>query len=238
MVTNKIIETRAIILSEMSYKESSKILTLFSEELGKISVLAKGVMSVKSPNISICQTFTHARYFLREGKSFYYLNRGLLIDSNLYLRRDFEKIIFASLAVEIVNTTTIPGSKNIKIYGLLSKYFRFLKEAKSGKGFFCGFIIKYISFLGYRPIIPKEYVYPLTFLSSSGGIVPGSSLDYGGVEIEEEELKFFNQLLYTSLEDLIKIEFRGNIEKIFSLLIQYTQVNLEINKLNSLQLLL
>lgn len=238
MAINKDRETRAIVLSEMVYKESSKIINLYTEEYGKLSVLAKGAMSAKSSHIALCQTFTHGRYFLRQGKSFYYLNRGILIESNLELRKKYESMIYGSLLVEIINRTTIEGKKNVKIYGLLSKSLNLLSQCKSEKALVSAFLLKYVSFMGYRPILPKEYSYPIAFLTGAGGIVEGSSFEVGGYDISEKELEIFNIILYTSLEDLIKIEFRENIDKIFKILIDYLQVNLEVDKLHSLQLLM
>ena len=51
------------------------------------------------------------------------------------------------------------------------------------------------------------------------------------------EIEILNRLLYTPLDELIKIDRSIDFKKILDILIQYVQVNLDINKLYSLQLM-
>lgn len=238
MATKNRIETGAVILSEMAYKESSKILTAYTEKLGKISIMAKGVKGPKSSLISLAQTFTHGKYFLSEGRNFYYLNRGSLIHSNLNLRKSYDKMIYSSIIVEIVNRSTIEGQKNEKIYGLLSKTLSFISEKKEYKIFFLAFLLKYLSYMGYRPRIPKSYLPPMSFVIQRGGVLSGTCQEVGGYPMEEEDIYILNKLLYTSLDELFTIDRKKNFDKIFELLIHYVQVTLDIDNLHSLQFLL
>lgn len=237
MATNKKTETRGVVISEMPFKESSKILSIYTEELGKISVMVKGAMAAKSPHISTSQTFTHGKYYLTAGRSFYYLNKGILIDSNLGLRKNYDKIIYCSLIVELVNRTTIEGSKNEKIYGLLSKSLELISSKNQDKLLLSAFLLKYVSYMGYRPRIPQKYIEPMSFVPSLGGIQVGDMIETGGIELNEMEIEILNRLLYTPLDELIKIDRSIDFKKILDILIQYVQVNLDINKLYSLQLM-
>ena len=45
---SEIIKTEAVVLSKMDYRDSSNIALLFTEDLGKVSVIVKGARSDKS----------------------------------------------------------------------------------------------------------------------------------------------------------------------------------------------
>ena len=59
------IKTEGIILSEIRYKETSKILKVYTKKLGKISILAQGAYRPKSQLIATTQPFSQVEFHLR-----------------------------------------------------------------------------------------------------------------------------------------------------------------------------
>ena len=55
-----IVKTEAIVLRSMKYNETSKIVTLYSKEFGKISCIAKGARSAKNKFGSSMEPLTHS----------------------------------------------------------------------------------------------------------------------------------------------------------------------------------
>ena len=58
--------TNALVLREVNYKESDKILTLLTEEKGKLTVSARGCRKKDSPISSACQLLSWAEFTLYE----------------------------------------------------------------------------------------------------------------------------------------------------------------------------
>lgn len=59
-----------IILARRNYGEADKIITIFSLELGKIKILAKGVRRIKSRRASHLELFNEVELVIHQGKTF------------------------------------------------------------------------------------------------------------------------------------------------------------------------
>ena len=66
----EITKVKGIIISENAYSETSKLLNIFTEEYGIISVIAKGAKSIKSPIRSVTTKLTYAIFqiYYKKGK--------------------------------------------------------------------------------------------------------------------------------------------------------------------------
>lgn len=240
MAINKKMITKAVILSEMNYSESSKILHGYTEEKGKISIMAKGALRPKSPLVTLAQTFVHGELSLSCGRNFYYLNSGRLIDSNLNLRKSFSKMIYSSLLVELVNKSTLEGHGTKKLYELIAKTLKLISNCEESRelDILLAFLMKYVTFVGYRPKLPREPMESMVFKNQEGGIVEGSPTESGGTVISIEESKYLSNLLLKPL-DQVYLELNDKEKrKLLNLLLDYAQWNLDVKQLNTLQFIL
>lgn len=101
METKKI---EGIIIQETNYSESSKILNIFTKELGVIGVISKGCRRLKSPLGGISRKLCYGDFIIN------YRNSGLstLISADLkndfrVLRSDIKKISYASYILELIS---------------------------------------------------------------------------------------------------------------------------------------
>jgi DNA repair protein RecO (recombination protein O) len=67
----EIVVTSGLVLREIRYKESDRILTLLTPELGVISASAKGSLRLKSKLFSACGLFCYSEFTLIPGKNMY-----------------------------------------------------------------------------------------------------------------------------------------------------------------------
>ena len=65
--------TAGLVLRETETKESDKILTVLTPELGRISVIAKGARSRRSKYTAACQLLAYDEMTLRRKGEWYYL---------------------------------------------------------------------------------------------------------------------------------------------------------------------
>lgn len=220
-----------IVIYERKHGESSKILKIFTKELGNISIMAKGSCSPKSSILSLSQVFVEGLYLFRPGRNFYYIKSGRLINSNYELRNNFTNLCYASLILEIVEKSTLQSSSLNNIYRLLSKILRILCSSKDPSAKTMAFILKFMSFMGYRPILS---VFENNFFSLESGVVTKNS--YTSYSIFKEDIYYLRNLLYTSLDkDFIYDE--GRKKYLFFILTKYLKYNLEIGDFNSLKFL-
>ena len=76
----KLFKVKGIVIKEIQYKDNDKIITLLTDEFGKISCLAKGAKKNNSPLLAACQLFVYSEFVLYKGTSFYHINSAETID--------------------------------------------------------------------------------------------------------------------------------------------------------------
>ena len=99
-----LVSARSVVLQAMPYSETSKILRLYTEELGLRSVIAKGAQRPKSRFGGILEPFTEgvAAFFLKDGRDLHTLSGFDLVRSRQALGRSLVGFAGASVLAEIV----------------------------------------------------------------------------------------------------------------------------------------
>ena len=95
------IKTEAIVLQSIDYKDSDKLLTLFSPSLGKITVGARGVKKPKAKLAFAAQPFCFCEYILAEKGGRYTMTNAYLHESFFGLRYDVVRFYAACAMAEI-----------------------------------------------------------------------------------------------------------------------------------------
>ena len=209
----KRIECQGVVLASMPYGESDKIIRLYTERAGKLFVLVKGAKSRRSATVALSETFTFGLYRLGAGKSFYYLNSGKILQANMGLRKNYDALVYASALVEIVDKSSVEAPLPV----------------------FLGFLIKYLSFMGYRPMMPETDEGSYVFLTGSGVVEADGA--HGGCPLNDEDIYTFRHLLYTPLDKInLSHVLPSTLEKIYGLMKVYAVDNLQLDNIQSLQL--
>ncbi len=105
------VKTDAIVLRAIDYQENDKILTLFSPQLGKITVGAKGVKKPKAKLSFASQPFCFAEYILAERGGRYTMTGAYLHESFFSLRYDIDRF-YAACAMSEACYTLLYGEEN------------------------------------------------------------------------------------------------------------------------------
>ena len=152
MVTSDNSNVEGFVLREFSYKESSKIIEIFSKDMGKISIIAKGVLNKKNSNLSSTQRFVKASYNLyKSGEKFFGIRDASLLKSYSKSNKNFDIIIYKSAICDLLLKTIDYDQKDL-VYNLLDKTFdSFEKASENYLNIFLCFLLKYISFSGFKP---------------------------------------------------------------------------------------
>lgn len=100
-----ITHTEAIIFKSVDYQESSKIVTMFSREHGKIALMVRGVKKPKSKFSALIEigNILDVVYYYKSSRSVQILSEASYATKNKNLRSDFEKMATMTSAIELIN---------------------------------------------------------------------------------------------------------------------------------------
>jgi DNA repair protein RecO (recombination protein O) len=233
------------VLREIKFQETSKIIEVFTEELGRISIIARGVLKAKSKNLAITQRFVKAEYNLyKSGKDFYGIKDGLVLDSYSKSTRNFDIIIYKSAICDLL-LRTIDHTQKGTVYKLLDRSFKAFEEGeKNFENIFFSFLLKYISFSGFKPNLAtcgvsgkKIYDQDLYFSQSLSSVFLKEYKNQvkDRIYLRKSEFVYLKKLIYTSSDKLCLIEEDIDLRKMGKLIMDYCLEKLELRKFNSIE---
>ncbi len=237
-------KTEGIVIKEIRFKETSKILTIFTKELGKVSVMAKGAYKPKSRLIANTQLFSLSDYELYKGRSFYYINDGNILDSFYEIRENIDRIMIGSYFLELIDLSLIEDHPQELIFELLKKGLRVLTSLDGDYlKFLVAYELKFISFLGYRPSL-KSCIHcngPLGALVDfdpiNGGVVCENCIrkDLFNYRFTRQDAMDMQELLMAPLDKLDNINIPPkNLFTVHNIMVKYILDKIDRNKFNSL----
>ncbi len=86
----------AVVLRHSDWGEADRLLWLFTLELGKVRVLAKGARKIRSRKAGHLEPFTRVRLLLAKGREILLVTQAETIEAYLPLHEDLEGITYAS----------------------------------------------------------------------------------------------------------------------------------------------
>jgi DNA repair protein RecO (recombination protein O) len=144
------------VIKEVVYKDNDKIITILTDNLGKISCMAKGAKKTSSPILANAQYLVYSEFVLTKGKSYYYVNSASVIDTFYKLRVDFNKLDQAFELTRILNSTTDENQDTSKILRLFLNTLYVIEHDKKPKELIEAiFKIKLLTLLGFSSAIEK-----------------------------------------------------------------------------------
>lgn len=238
-----LIKVQGIVIKSINYNEYDKIITIFTDKLGKIDVICNGARRTKSKILHITQQFCYGEFILTKGRDMYNLSTGSLIESFQGVIHDFNKLAYGSYFMEYVDKTCEKDIKNVPILALLLKTFYILDSNLIDLQLLkITFDFKIISLLGYTPQVLKcikcgnknfEQAY---FSIKDGGFIC-NICSSEKINFNKEEINAIKKIRNIKLEDLGKLIIDESIQdKIETKLKEYMDFHLSLN-LNSIHFL-
>jgi DNA repair protein RecO (recombination protein O) len=151
---SEIIKTKGLVLKEQDYLEQDTILTIFTEEKGIISCIAKGSRKSKSKLLSSTQLFSYSAfiiYFKENNLSI--INDGDLLESFYDIRNNLTTISYASYLSECCRKCIQHNTKETKIlYTLINVLFYLSSRPQNNYWWLIlAFQLKLVTYMGYQP---------------------------------------------------------------------------------------
>lgn len=226
-------KTEAIILRNIRWQDSSIITHALTDDYGRISIMTKGAFKRKENVMPYFDLFSITNFDLYKGTNMFYFNfaDSAKVSEDLYK----EPISFrvCSILSEIVIKTMLDNYSVPNIYPLTKKFLELLADTRNKVLFFSAWLIKYISFMGYRPIISDKVD---ALVICEDGIVDADFEKLVNIHrrVTFEEARIIKKLLFSELSEVIRLDISMEMsKKILDLIIFYFKLSFSINKLNS-----
>ena len=116
--------TKGLVLREAQYKDNDKILSVLSQELGLISVKARGVKRKNSPLRGGCQLLTYSEFTLYERGGYYMVNGAEPLNLFSGLHQNIELLALGSYFAQLLEmvATSEHSDQELLALGLNSLY--------------------------------------------------------------------------------------------------------------------
>jgi DNA repair protein RecO (recombination protein O) len=141
---------RGVVLRTHKLGEADRIITLLSEQHGKVRAVAKGIRKTKSRFGARLEPSSHVALQLYEGRELDIVTQAETIDHHAALREDFERLGRAVSMLEAADQLSLEREPNPQLYQMLVKALRTL-AGHDGPLVVPAFFLKLLDLEGYRP---------------------------------------------------------------------------------------
>ena len=144
------VKTKGIVIKATDFKDSDKIVTIFSADFGIIKARARGVKKAKAKLAFAVQPFALCEFLLIEKGGFFTVINATSIDQFFDLTADFDKYVFCLAALEVCQKTIKENDANKDLFLLLLNLLKIAcYDDVSPMIVFIKFMFEALKFLGF-----------------------------------------------------------------------------------------
>jgi DNA repair protein RecO (recombination protein O) len=199
--------TQGIVLRRTDYSETSKIVTLYTRDCGKVCVLAKGAKRKKSLFLGILEPlFLLEVVYIEKKKGLHILKEACLIDSNFALREHLWKIAHGLHFLSLIDKTQPEDDPDPAVFDLLVSSLSSLRRLTSPENVPAVLQLQLLRHFGMLPSLSNcaRCGSPVKGNASlgarSGGFVCESCGGNKATRVDQGTLKALRRLSETSFE--------------------------------------
>ena len=215
-----LVKTKGVIIKVQDYNENDKLLWMYTEELGKVTCIAKGAKRSKSQLLSVTLPLCFGEYLLFKGKNLYNLQEGKIINSFQGLLNNLEKLTYSSYLCELIDICV----ENDEVNSALFKEFMIClyllsTDALDYELLVRAFELRLLEATGYnlvldRCCICKKKISVADYISLShyGGVCDECNKEYGFF-ISKPAYNALRFLKNTSMDKVYRLNVNDEIKK-------------------------
>ncbi len=152
MTRERLYRVQAIVLRRTDFGEADRLLTLFTPDLGKLRVNAKGARKPSSRKSGHVELFTHVDLLIAKGQHMDVITQADTIEAFIALRNNLERVSYAYYLAELVDKFSEEGSENRPVFDLLVHALGWLSEPATNPALLARFFeLRFLQYVGYRP---------------------------------------------------------------------------------------
>lgn len=218
--------TSAIILHGRKFSDSSKIITAFTKDHGKISLIAKGALKPKNKFGSSIEPINCSNI------DFYVKNSGLHLLSNAEqeinlrnIKRSYEHTAVAMMIMEAISQTKIDSDHSPELFSITLEVLKELNKLKENPfNYFVFFQLIHAQLLGFGVNTDfEDHNDILRFAPEHGTYIENIRTAARKLIIfPKDAARILDQINNTSLDELEKIKYNWQtLVKIFDFFVEY-----------------
>lgn len=221
-----LIKTNAIVLSKLKYRDNDLIVKCYTQELGIVSFLLRGILKSKKGGSKIAYfqllsqiqiVFTH-----KSSRSLQSIKETKLNHIYSSLHSNVLKGAIVMFLSEVLSNTLQEEEQNETLYSYLENALLWLDEQPEYANFHLLFLLKLTKYLGFYPDTTHD-VFPVFNLFEGKFELKESSKH----AITGEKLALLKTLLGTNFDALITIKINANQRQAFlSMMLLYFELHL------------
>lgn len=206
-----------IVLKATDYKESSRIVSLFTKHSGMISLIVKRLSPRKPTLINLTTPLCRAEFIYRKGRSslFTFID-GSILDLHLPLRKSYLYLKTAGNCLKMIHTTQLPEKPAPKLYHLLSLSLKNMPLFSDPSALHCLFklkLLKHEGLLSIDTLCSRCQKEPPKCLTQGEGLCARCAKT-GGVFLNQEEWQTLFKLLFArSFKELTCLKPSSHLQK-------------------------
>ena len=228
-----ICKAEAIVLKSINLRESSRIVTLYSKEYGKMKVVAKGILLPKSKFGGNLENFSQVNivFYKKENTELYMLSQADLIEPFYRICLDLDRFATASSGMELLDKLVSWEQPLPQVFDLSLNFLSQIElmEKEDLKATLLAYVLKLVTLLGYKPkleacvVCNKKIRDKFIFFSPErGGLICSSCWSQDGfyVRFSKNSVDKANRLRKIVLKNVgkIKISEEESKEVLFGVL--------------------
>lgn len=228
---------KGIILRKQDYRESDRLFVIYTDELGKISAMAKGARKIKSKMAGHLELFYVINLMVAPGKTNYQIAGAEGKENFKNIKSDLVKNVLASFCLEIVDIFTKNDSPDFKVYELLYEFLKIFDKEKDKNIFKLYilskfFVLKLLSLLGFAPelytcVKCKKKITPNGnfFDAVRGGLACGQCRK-GELPISTAAIKILRFVLQNDFKKIVALKInRTNVRELMKIIDAFVAVH-------------
>lgn len=215
-----------VVISEVDYKESSKIINILTKERGIIGAIARGTKRVKSNLSNVSSKLSYGYFHLK------YKENGLstlievdTINNFKNIRKNIYTMSYAMYLLEL-SERVYRHEENSEIYNLLIASLTKIDEGYDYKVISNIYELKMLEFLGIKPVLDNcvscgSKLDIVTISSYKGGYLCKNCL-HNETVVDIKTIKLLRMFYYVDISKITKLDISENIkEEISSFIYDY-----------------
>jgi DNA repair protein RecO (recombination protein O) len=202
-----------IVIRSLDYGEGNKIISIYTKEIGKISVMVRGAKKAKSRHSAITQLFTYGEFVFFKSSGMGTLNDGEIIQSHHSIRENIVLAAYAAYLSELIDRMMGESEGSSFLFNQIAACLEALEDGKDPQIVMHLFEMKILHLAGYSPVLDQCAVCaestdnPVLGISS-GGILCSKCAhrEASPMAVSEKALKLLRLFLQMDIRRLGKIE--------------------------------
>jgi len=148
------VTTKALVLRSVDYKESDKVLTLLTAEMGKVTASARGCRKKGSPIAAGCQLLCWSELVLYEFQGRWVVKEAVTEREFRGVREDLEKLSLACYLSEVTELLAVEGLPSPELLSLILNSLHALDQMNKPLPLVkAAFELRAMCLAGYEPLL-------------------------------------------------------------------------------------